>query len=128
VTETEEMTETEEVTGTEEMTETEEAAPSEEMTGTEGTESSVDVSLVDGAIEMPEQITAGSVTFEVTNNGTEEHGFEVEGEGVEEVIEGNLQPGESGSLTFELAAGEYRVYCPVADHAAMGMELTLTVE
>jgi uncharacterized cupredoxin-like copper-binding protein len=150
--ETEEMTDTEDMTETEEMTDTEDMDDSEEMTDTEGTgeteemtdtedmddseemtdtgamPSDVEVSLVDGAIEMSEQIAAGSITFNVTNNGTEEHGFEIEGEGVEEEIEGNLQPGDSASLTVDLAAGEYRVYCPVGDHAEMGMELTLTVE
>jgi len=126
--ETEEMTETEEAGETEEMTETEDMEETEEMTETGAMPSDVEVSLVDGSIEMSEQIAAGSVTFNVTNNGTEEHGFEIEGEGVEEEIEGNLQPGESGSLTVDLAAGEYHVYCPVGDHAEMGMELTLTVE
>jgi uncharacterized cupredoxin-like copper-binding protein len=88
----------------------------------------ISVSLIDGAIEMPDSIAAGTVTFEVANDGTMEHSFEIEGQGVEEELEENLQPGESGSLTVELAPGEYRVYCPVGDHAARGMELTLTVE
>jgi glucose/arabinose dehydrogenase/uncharacterized cupredoxin-like copper-binding protein len=88
----------------------------------------VQVSLVDGAIEMPDTIQAGLISFEVTNNGTIDHNFEVEGEGIEEEFEANLAPGESGTLEFELPAGEYRVYCPVADHAQQGMELTLTVE
>jgi glucose/arabinose dehydrogenase/uncharacterized cupredoxin-like copper-binding protein len=93
-----------------------------------GEAQTVQVSLVDGAIEMPDTLPAGPVTFGVTNNGTIEHSFEVEGEGVEEELEDNLQPGDSSTLAFELAAGEYRVYCPVADHADQGMELTLTVE
>ena len=77
---------------------------------------------------MPETLQAGLISFEVTNDGTIEHNFEVEGEGIEEELEENLQPGESGTLEFELPAGEYRVYCPVANHAQQGMELTLMVE
>jgi uncharacterized cupredoxin-like copper-binding protein len=102
--------------------------PTEEMTSTEGSpeiSGVVAVSLVDGTIEMPASLPAEPVIFKVTNNGTEEHGFEIEDQGE---IEGNLRPGETGSLELDLPAGEYRVYCPVDDHAANGMELTLTVE
>lgn len=87
----------------------------------------VQVSLVEWAIEMPTELAAGPVTFEVTNNGRVRHNFEIEGQGIEAVLEENLQPGETMSLEAELTPGEYRVYCPVEDHAAQGMELTLTV-
>jgi uncharacterized cupredoxin-like copper-binding protein len=110
------------------MTSTEEMTGTEQMTDTAGMGNMVEVSLIDGEIEMPQQLSAGPVTFNVTNNGTTEHGFDIEGQDVEEEIEGNLQPGESGSLTVELAAGEYRAYCPVDDHASMGMEVMVTVE
>jgi uncharacterized cupredoxin-like copper-binding protein len=88
----------------------------------------VQVSLVDGAIEMPATLPAGPTTFEVTNNGTMEHNFEVEGGSIEEEFEENLSPGDTQTMQIDLPAGEYRIYCPVADHAAQGMELTLTVE
>jgi uncharacterized cupredoxin-like copper-binding protein len=88
----------------------------------------VEVSLVDGAIEMPATLAAGPIRFEVTNNGTIEHNFEVEGGGIEEEFVENLAPGETQTMAVELSPGEYRFYCPVADHAQQGMELTLTVE
>jgi uncharacterized cupredoxin-like copper-binding protein len=56
------------------------------------------------------------------------HNFEVEGGEIEEEFIENLQPGETQTMAIELPPGEYRVYCPVADHAQQGMELTLTVE
>jgi hypothetical protein len=87
----------------------------------------VQVSLVDGAIEMPNGLPAGPTTFKVTNNGSMAHNFEIEGQDIEQVFEANLQPGASNTMQVELVPGEYRVYCPVADHAAQGMELTLTV-
>jgi hypothetical protein len=94
------------------------------MTGEMGT---IDVSLVDGQIHMPTSVAAGTVTFNITNNGTMEHSFEIEGNGIEEGLEATLQPGESGTLTVDLAPGTYTVYCPVDDHRAQGMELQLTV-
>lgn len=88
----------------------------------------VDVSLVDGEIQMPTTLAPGAVIFNVTNNGTMEHNFEIEGQGLEAVLPANLQPGESAQLEVELQAGTYEVYCPVDDHAEMGMRLDLTVQ
>jgi len=87
----------------------------------------VQVSLTEFEIDMPDSIPAGPTTFEVTNNGTVEHNFEVEGQGVEEELETNLQPGETGTLEVDLQPGTYEIYCPVADHEGQGMSLTLTV-
>jgi uncharacterized cupredoxin-like copper-binding protein len=63
----------------------------------------------------------------VVNNGTHEHNFEVEGQGIERELERNLQPGESATLDVDLQPGTYTVYCPVADHRGRGMEVTLSV-
>lgn len=104
------------------------AAPDEGETAATGGGEVVQVSLVDGSIDMPDTLPAGPVAFEVTNNGTMEHNFEIEGQGIEEVFDENLAPGDAQTMEVDLAAGEYHVYCPVADHAAQGMELTLTVE
>lgn len=87
----------------------------------------VQVSLVDGAIEMPNTLPAGLTTFEVTNNGTNEHNFEIDGQGLEEEFDHDLAPGESMSMQVELVEGEYDVYCPVGRHAEHGMRLTLAV-
>jgi plastocyanin len=87
----------------------------------------VQVSLTEFEIDMPDSIPAGPTTFEITNNGTVEHNFEVEGQDVEEELETNLQPGETGTLELDLAPGTYEIYCPVDDHEGQGMSLTLTV-
>lgn len=63
----------------------------------------------------------------MTNARAEEHDFEIEGQGIEDVFEQNLQPGETQTLQVDLAPGEYTVYCPVGDHRKQGMELALTV-
>lgn len=94
-----------------------------------GSLNEVAVSLVEWAIEMPAEIPAGEISFLVTNDGTMEHNFEIENMemGVDEVFAQNLQAGDTMTLTVDLQPGQYRVYCPIGDHAAQGMELTLTV-
>ncbi len=77
---------------------------------------------------MPSSVPAGPVAFVVTNQGTVEHNFEVEGEGIEEEFEENLTPGETKTLTVDLMPGTYEVYCPVGNHEDEGMTTELAVE
>jgi uncharacterized cupredoxin-like copper-binding protein len=92
-----------------------------------GDEQIVQVTLVDGEIQMEDTLPAGPTTFEVTNAGEMLHNFEIEGEGIEEELENDLTAGQSGTLSVDLQPGTYEVYCPVADHAEQGMRMTLTV-
>lgn len=88
----------------------------------------VEVEVVDFAF-TPAQITvpAGEVTFVLTNNGTQEHEFEIfKGDAVVDEAEG-LVPGLSRDFVVTLAAGDYTYVCKLADHEARGMKGTLTV-
>lgn len=87
----------------------------------------IEVTLIDHEIEMLDEVYAGAKTFEITNEGEAVHNFEIEGQGIERVLEEDLQPGESGTLDVDLQPGEYEVYCPVGDHAERGMRMTLSV-
>jgi Cu-Zn family superoxide dismutase len=87
----------------------------------------VAVMLTEFEIQMPAEIPTGSTTFEVSNAGTIVHNFEIEGQGIEQVFEENLQPGETKTMTVDLPPGTYEVYCPVGNHAEQGMRLELTV-
>jgi uncharacterized cupredoxin-like copper-binding protein len=78
-------------------------------------------------IEELASFSTGSQTFRVTNNGTTEHNFEVEGQGIEEAFETNLSPGETQTMQLNLEPGTYEVYCPVGNHREQGMEMRLTV-
>lgn len=72
-------------------------------------------------------VAAGQVTFEVTNNGTEEHEFELfKGDIVVDELEG-LVPGLTRTLPVTLEAGAYTFACKLAGHDLAGMTGTLTV-
>ena len=86
-----------------------------------------EVGLTEYQIEMPTSLSMGSQAFSVTNNGTVEHNFEVEGQGIEEKFETNLSPGESQTLQLDLEPGTYEVYCPLGNHKDQGMEIQLTM-
>jgi len=73
------------------------------------------------------RVAPGPVTFVVTNAADIEHGFEVEGHGLEVAIE-SIAPGTTDSLTVSFEqSGEYVVYCPVGDHQGRGMTGTVMV-
>jgi hypothetical protein len=57
------------------------------------------------AIEELTSFPAGSQTFRVTNNGTIEHNFGIEGQGIEETFETNLSPGETRNMQLNLEPG-----------------------
>ena len=116
--------------GTPEAAAAQEAAATEEGADAGADTEAVDVSLVEWAIDMPTTLPAGPTTFNITNDGTLPHNFEIEGQGIEEELEANLEPGESGTLEVTLEPGTYEIYCPVGEgsHRQQGMELELTVE
>jgi uncharacterized cupredoxin-like copper-binding protein len=87
----------------------------------------VEVKLTQFTIEMLTTVPPGPVTFSVTNAGTMEHNFEVEGQGLEKKFDAALKPGETRSLQVDLPAGTYTVYCPMDDHRQRGMQLELKV-
>jgi plastocyanin len=91
-------------------------------------ENTVEVTLTEFDIEMPTVLTAGEITFNISNEGDAPHSFEIEGEGIEEALYDPLSAGQTASLRVELLPGTYRIYCPVADHEDHGMELEITVE
>jgi plastocyanin len=69
---------------------------------------------------------AGTVAFLVHNTGSTTHAFAVSGPGVDGSTD-DLAPGSSATLTVTLAKGSYDLYCPIANHQAMGMDVHVTV-
>lgn len=97
--------------------------------GTRGNPGAVSVKLSEWKVELSQQsITAGTVTFTVTNAGNIPHALEIEGQGMEQET-AVIQPGASATLTLTLKPGTYEVYCPVGNdsHKKLGMDTELKV-
>jgi plastocyanin len=96
---------------------------------TPGDPAAVSAKLSEWKVELSQgTITAGAVTFTVTNAGSIPHAFEVEGPGIERET-AVIQPGASATLELTLKPGTYDVYCPVGEdsHKKLGMETHLRV-
>ena len=94
-----------------------------------GDPAAVSAKLSEWKVELSHNsITAGPVTFTVTNTGNIPHAFEVEGQGIERETT-VIQPGSSATLTLTLKPGTYEVYCPVGNdsHKKLGMQTDLRV-
>ncbi len=74
-------------------------------------------------------VKSGNVTFTLKNDGQTEHSLEIEDvNGSDQEIEGDVSPGQDGTLKVNLPPGKYEFYCPVDDHKEMGMEGEITVQ
>jgi plastocyanin len=73
------------------------------------------------------ELSAGSYTIEVVNDGSATHDFVVERDGDDVAGTDTIAPGSSTTLEVDLEPGEYVFYCSVGNHRAMGMEVTVTV-
>ena len=72
------------------------------------------------------EVSDGKVEFEVHNDGDRLHAFAVETtNGVKSIKE--IEPGESETLTVELAAGRYRMYDPRGGYRDRGVRGTVVV-
>ena len=74
------------------------------------------------------RVHAGPVRIELANFGQDEHDLRLQRVGGATVYElPNALPGERQTLTVRLRPGVYRLWCAMADHAALGMQATLRV-
>lgn len=65
---------------------------------------------------------AGTVVFNVKNTGKDAHDFAIAGRKTP-----TLDPGQSATLTIDLAAGQYNYACTIGEHASFGMQGQFTV-
>jgi uncharacterized cupredoxin-like copper-binding protein len=133
----------------EDPTATEQAAEDPTATEQAPVETTIDVSLVEFAVEpSTETASAGSFTFNVSSDGaifhnlrviatdldadglpTDDDTFSVDEDELDVVASGeDLNPGEEETLTVELAAGSYVLICNIPTHYEAGMTIALTVE
>ena len=95
---------------------------------TEPVLATVEVGLVEYSLD-PSSVTferPGTFRFHGINRGSETHALRIAGVGLDEETP-LLAPGQSAMLTVPLSAGTYEMWCPVADHRALGMRATVTV-
>jgi uncharacterized cupredoxin-like copper-binding protein len=84
-------------------------------------------SLNPGSMTLPKP---GTYAFEITNDGTITHAFNIEASGGDgdEVESGDIDPGSSKTVKFTFSAGKrYEMYCPVDGHKAEGMAGSISV-
>ena len=82
----------------------------------------VEVHLKDGAIQMPASVTTGKTTFEVVNDGTAVHGFQIEGPAGQKQVD--VQPGQSAQVEMILDPGTYRVHSPKDQNMVVALNVT----
>ena len=75
-------------------------------------------------------VKSGQVTFKETNDGQTTHSLEIEDvtPGKDQELEGQVAPGQSGTLTVNLKPGKYEFYCPISNHKQLGMVGEITVK
>lgn len=90
-------------------------------------------------IEMPDTLPPGATTFRITNRDTLEHSFRLEEQvqenlpanltpdRIDEELESNLAPGQTGTLVVDLRPGDFETSCPLADHEPRGMRRDVAV-
>jgi uncharacterized cupredoxin-like copper-binding protein len=97
--------------------------------GAAGGGQTVDMTAADFKFDPSDPtVKSGDVTFNLTNDAQETHSLEIEDvNGQDQEIEGDVSPGQSGTLKVNLPPGKYEFYCPVGNHKEMGMEGEITV-
>ncbi len=75
------------------------------------------------------EVPAGQTILEFDNRGQDEHNLHAvePAEGSQVGALPNAQPGAHPTLTLDLRAGSYTLFCSLQDHEAKGMKATLTV-
>lgn len=109
------------------------AIPTVGATATPGSEASssagatVSVIATDFAFALDTaQAPGGTVAFTIRNNGTSQHDFQINGNGVDKKT-ALIDPGKTASLSLVLQPGTYAYSCTVPGHAQLGMKGTFTV-
>jgi plastocyanin len=75
------------------------------------------------------KIHPGKATIQLANFGQDPHDLQIQKlNGGPQYGTGVVLPGTQANLTVKLTPGRYRLWCSLADHAALGMETTVLVK
>jgi hypothetical protein len=73
-------------------------------------------------------IKAGPAIIQLANYGEDAHDLRLRRVGGTRVYRiGTVVPGGTGELDTRLLPGTYKLWCSIADHAALGMRTTLVI-
>jgi plastocyanin len=72
-------------------------------------------------------IAPGPTVFTITNTGKDVHNIFIDGPGVQQAAGSEIPVGATTSVTVNLQAGEYEIYCPMFDHRQRGETAQVTV-
>ena len=85
---------------------------------------------LDDYLIRPQEVrvpTGRRMTVTVVNQGRLGHTFRIRSVNHNVLRITTIKPGERASRSFQLAAGNYTMFCAVANHEELGMSGTLTV-
>jgi hypothetical protein len=85
----------------------------------------VEITMDDNAIRMPNMLPKGTHTLMITNNGQADHVFRIEGKGAN--WEEKVPAGQTRNLVVTFEPGSYRAFSPTGGSAAEGFDVALTV-
>jgi uncharacterized cupredoxin-like copper-binding protein len=89
----------------------------------------VEVEVRDARLDVsPRKVNGEKVILQVVNNGELEHDLRVEGPGLDEPLDTAIAPGQHRRVELRVRGGSYRLYCPDANHAELGIDAKLTVD
>ncbi len=92
-----------------------------------GAATEVDVTATEFAFSLSrQQFSPGDYTFVLADDGSAPHALTITGPGVDASSD-RVDPGGTVQLSVTLQAGDYELLCPVGNHAARGMRMTITV-
>jgi len=94
--------------------------------GSGGASTTINATEKDFAIALDKSsVSAGSVTFKVTNQGPSPHNIAIK---ELKKTSDTYDPGKPGQFTVDLPAGTYTVICEIPGHEQLGMHIMLTVK
>ncbi|KAB2379949.1 hypothetical protein [Actinomadura montaniterrae] len=71
---------------------------------------------------------AGPYIFIAKNAGTMQHALAISGPGITNAkVTPGISPGQQAKLNLSLQPGTYKLWCPIDDHRALGMQTKITV-
>jgi plastocyanin len=93
-----------------------------------GSGSTIEVKATEFALAPDrKQLSPGTYTFEMKNDGQITHALAIVGPGVADQKSETVPGGGTAELKVDLQKGSYILYCPVGNHRGMGMQTAITV-